>query len=61
VLQAAHRDGDVVNGAKAFAMVRKRMVKSAAEVEPTPSESACRAARVVPPAARQNASTICGE
>ncbi len=34
MLQAAHRDGDVVNGAKAFAMVRKRMVKSAAEVEP---------------------------
>ena len=57
-LHAADGHGDVVDGAEAFSMVRKRVVESAAQVESHAGpESAWRAASVVPPAASQKAST----
>ncbi len=61
-LQAADRHGDIVDGAEALAVTRKGVVESAAHVESDARiRSACRAARMVPPAASQNASTICRE
>ena len=61
-LQAADRHGDIVDGAESLAVAGEGVVKAAADVE---ADAVLRApaARpaMVPPAASQNASTICRE
>jgi len=48
VLECANRHRNIVNGAESFAMSRKRMMKSAADIESMRSRSALRAANTVP-------------
>ena len=56
-LQAADSHGHVVDHAESLAVVGKRMMKSAADADADSSVRHCRAARIDPPAASQNAST----